>query len=208
LSEFVGIARRHWPASHLRIVTNGFFLHRHPELPRVLQGDRKARIYLSVHHRSPEYLKQLQSNYNLLCGWVRDFGLNATIYDSPKFWRRTYRGSGAAMQPYEDGEPRRSWSLCLARECPQLYEACIWKCPPLAYLGMQDAKYPLSPKWRPYLAYRPLEPGCTDRELKEFFSREEEKYCGMCPAKPEKFELPLPLSVRVKSSSGSSQTES
>src|SRR5438045_65614 len=31
LTEFVILSRRLWPASHLRLVTNGFLLHRHPE---------------------------------------------------------------------------------------------------------------------------------------------------------------------------------
>lgn len=32
LTQFARISRQHWPLSTLRIVANGFFLHRHPEL--------------------------------------------------------------------------------------------------------------------------------------------------------------------------------
>src|SRR5436190_24323002 len=35
LCEFIPLVRRHWPAAHVRITTNGFFLHRHPGLPAV-----------------------------------------------------------------------------------------------------------------------------------------------------------------------------
>jgi hypothetical protein len=63
----------------------------------------------------------------------------------------------------------------------------------LAYLKLQDAKYQLSANWQPYLSYAPLEPGCSDEALEEFFSREEESHCGMCPANPQRFEKPLPL---------------
>lgn len=43
-------------------------------------------------------------------------------------------------------------------------------------------------KWmKPYLKYKPLSPGCTDEQMKKFFNRKEEFYCGMCPASPEKF---------------------
>jgi hypothetical protein len=202
LSEFVRIARRHWPDAFLRIVTNGFFLHRHPELPRVLQGDPKAHIYLSIHHRSPEYLQLLRPNYRLLGEWARTYGLHVSLYDSVKLWRRSYRGSGAAMQPYADGDPRRSWETCLSRGCPQLFEARLWKCAQLAYLGMQHARHPLAPPWQPYLAYRPLEPGCSDAELAAFFAREEEPFCGMCPATPEHFELPCPLPRRREAHAG------
>jgi hypothetical protein len=58
---------------------------------------------------------------------------------------------------------------------------------------LQHTTYPLSEKWQPYLDYQPLAPGCSDDELAEFLGREEESYCGMCPANPEKFKLPVPL---------------
>jgi hypothetical protein len=60
---------------------------------------------------------------------------------------------------------------------------------------MQLDKYGLADEsqWRPYLAYRPLGPECSDAELRKFVSREDESYCSMCPAAPEPFELPSPL---------------
>jgi hypothetical protein len=97
------------------------------------------------------------------------------------------------MRPYADGRPRESWQRCKAKDCPQLFEAKIWKCSPLAYLRMQHAKVGLSAEWQPYLDYPPLEPGCSDEELREFFGREDEPYCAMCPAEPEPFRIPLPL---------------
>ncbi len=193
LPQFVRLARAHWPKASLRLVTNGFLLHKHPELPAVLREVGNAEIYLSVHHRDDGYLRALQPNYELLEGWVREYGIRAFRYDSFDDWRRTYVGAGAQMLPYEDGRPRESWERCKARYCPQLFEARIWKCAPLAYLPMQHAKYGLSQKWAPYLAYRPLEADCSDEALAEFFSREEEPSCGMCPARPERFVLPLPL---------------
>src|SRR5262245_42354681 len=33
LSNFVRLARRHWPTAQLRVITNGFLLHRHGDLP-------------------------------------------------------------------------------------------------------------------------------------------------------------------------------
>jgi hypothetical protein len=96
------------------------------------------------------------------------------------------------MEPFDDRQPRESWANCPAR-CPQLFEGRIWKCAPLAYLGMQDRKYGLSEAWRPYLDYAPLEPGAGDSEVRRFFARREEPQCGMCSARPERFDLPLPL---------------
>lgn len=193
LPDFVRLSRSHWPDAQLRLVTNGFYLHKHPDLPRVLQGDPDVHVYLSVHHRAREYRDALKPNVELLQRWAREYGLRVHYYDSYRNWRRGYRGEGATMQPYADGDARASWKNCTAKDCPQLFEAKLWKCSPLAYLRMQHAKVGLAEVWRPYLQYQPLEPGCSEAELHEFFAREEEAACGMCPAKPERFTIRLPL---------------
>jgi MoaA/NifB/PqqE/SkfB family radical SAM enzyme len=196
LPEFVSLARKHWPHASLRLVTNGFFLHRHPDLPLVLRDDPKAFLCLSIHHDAPEYQERLKPILALVASWVEQHGIRAKKYESYKNWTRRYRGSGADMEPFADGQPRRSWENCQARFCAQLFEGKIWKCGPLAYLKLQDAKYHLSEKWKPYLAYAPLSPSCSDDELREFFDREEESSCGMCAAAPQRFALPLPLARR------------
>jgi hypothetical protein len=131
--------------------------------------------------------------YELLGEWQREHGMHLVIYPSAGQWTRRYKGFGSAMEPYDDRQPRSSWEHCTAKVCPQVFEGRIWKCAPLAYLGMQHEKYGLSEAWKPYLGYAPLEPGCTDAELHAFFDREEESHCGMCPAKPERFALPSPI---------------
>ena len=193
LPKFVELAKRHWPQTHLRLVTNGFFLHRHPDLPRVLRDHGLGRISLSVHHTAPDYLAKLKPIFLLLAAWRDEYALKFNITHSFANWTRRYHGFGAAMQPFADGQPRQSWQHCPARYCRQLFEGRIWKCAPLAYLKMQDAKYGLGPAWSPYLQYQPLAPDCTDAELAAFFERQDEPFCGMCPAHPQKFVLPLPL---------------
>jgi len=193
LSEFIKLARRKWPSTALRLVTNGFFLHRHPELPQVLSDDPKAQLFLSIHHAAPDYQERLEPILKLLTGWIDQYGIDVAYYDSHTNWTRRYHGFGSSMEPFADDQPRRSWENCRARFCPQLFEGKIWKCGPLAYLRMQDAKYQLSANWNPYLSYAPLEPDCSDVALEEFFSRKEESYCGMCPANPQQFEKPMPL---------------
>jgi len=193
LPEFLLLARRRWPSAALRLVTNGFFLHHHPTLPQVLGNDPNACLYLSIHHNAEEYSEKIKPIRTLLKSWVEHYGIAVAHYDSHTNWTRRYHGFGNAMQPFADDQPRRSWENCRARFCPQLFEGKIWKCGPLAYLKLQDAKYQLSANWQPYLSYAPLEPGCSDEALEEFFSREEESHCGMCPANPQRFEKPLPL---------------
>jgi radical SAM family protein len=193
LAEFVPMVRRHWPEARIRICTNGFFLHRHPKLPSVLAAAGNSDIWLSVHHDDPAYTERLRPVHELLAGWARDHGTKVGSQPSHAKWTRRYRGFGADMLPFEDGRPRASWEICPARWCKQLHDGKIWKCAPLAYLGMQQAKYDLSEKWATYLGYQPLDPSCSDRELDQFLALEDEPVCAMCSAEPRKFTLPNPM---------------
>ena len=193
LTEFVLLTRRNWPAAQIRIVTNGFFLHRHPNLPDMIRDVSNALIVISVHHASPEYQERLKPVMGLTNEWAQRYQIKIVTEQVFDHWTRRYHGFGSAMLPMEDNNPRRSWEICQSRYCPQLFEGKIWKCAPLAYLPMQHAKYNLSEKWKPYLEYQPLSPACTDAELAAFFAKEHESYCGMCSARLEEFELPLPF---------------
>lgn len=206
LSEFVPLVRRHWPEARIRIVTNGFLLARHPDLPIRMKAAGNCDIALSVHHDASSYRERLQPSMDLLERWQNEYSTVVHTWLSHGVWTRRYLGSGAAMLPFEDGNPRRSWEICPARHCKQLFEGKIWKCAPLAYLGLQKAKYDLSDKWDPYLGYAPLEPSATDDELDRFLALEDEPVCAMCSAEPRRFSLPNPLrgaSESAPQSSGS-----
>jgi hypothetical protein len=194
----VPLVRRFWPSSVLQLTTNGFLLARHPQLPRQLAEAGDTRLLISVHHGSAAYHRRLEPVAALLDSWVAEYDIDVRYLHSHEIWTRAYRGFGAAMEPFEDRSPRQSWKLCGSRFCPQIHEGAIWKCAPLAYLPMQDRKYGLSGKWKPYLDYRPLPPTCTDRELSAFFRRKAEPYCAMCPARPERFAPPLPFPSRAR----------
>jgi len=196
LAAFVPMARACWPKARIRIATNGLLLARHPDLPGLLAKAGDTILELSIHHASDAYRARLEPVFDLIRSWIRDHGIRVRLVHSYREWTRRYHGFGAAMEPFDDGRPRESWLNCPAR-CPQLFEGSIWKCAPLAYLGIQDRKYGLSEAWRPYLDYAPLEPGAGQAEIKRFFAREEEPYCGMCSGRPRRFDLPLPLPERI-----------
>jgi hypothetical protein len=158
--------------------------------------DPDTHIEISIHHNDPEYIKKIEANYNLLREWNARYGIKVVVINSYKRWTRRYKGYGHDMEPYEDNQPRQSWEKCPGRDCFQLFEGKIWKCAPLAYLKLQDAKYNLSKKWEEYLAYRPLQPDCTRGQLHDFFKRQDEEYCRMCTSKPERFTLDVPFAAR------------
>lgn len=129
-------ARENWPQSRLRLVTNGFFLHRHPELPVVLSQAGDAFLNVSLHHESAEYLEQMQPILGLANTWQREHKITVKFTPSHTNWTRRYHGFGASMAPYEDRQPRESWLHCPARRCTQLFEGKsgnvprwhIWAC--------------------------------------------------------------------------------
>ena len=82
LSKFVVLVRQHWPTAHIRIVTNGFFLYRHPELPSMLAADGNADLALSIHHDGADYAERLRPIFDLLAVWQRDHGATVHIWQS------------------------------------------------------------------------------------------------------------------------------
>lgn len=184
LVEFVYLAHEMWPGSYRDVVTNGFFLERHPDLGKALK-ETGTNLAISIHYNSPEYLEHVAKVKEI----VRPWGVPIDWRDSYRHWQLRYKGYGDSMMPYSDGDPRLSWETCHTRFCSQLHEGKLWKCPNIAYLGMQARKFKLRPEWEPYLSgYEPLSPDCTDEELAAFYDREDEFICGMCPANPVRVE--------------------
>jgi hypothetical protein len=196
LAELILLSRATWPDSQIALTTNGFFLHKHPHLPAALEAARVA-VLLTVHDPSPDYMAQFWPIHDLLVKWRHHHEFGVAIEESWHRWTRRHRGFGAAVLPFDDGDPRSSWEHCVCRDCRQLYQGKIWKCSPITYLQLQKQAFPtLDPAWDAYLAYRPLEPECTDEELHAFFDRQHENICSMCAARPEPFTKPSPLIPR------------
>lgn len=193
LCALIELTRRYFTRTRIRVVTNGFFLDRHPDLGRTLKRIGNSYLAMSIHHDAPDYRERIAPALALLERWRHDLGLAVQFWNSNTAWTRRYRGFGDAMLPFEDGQPRQSWEICPAKTCKQLHQGKLWKCAPLAYLGMQEAKFNLSEQWRPYLGYQPLAADCTDAELDAFLAREDEPECAMCSAERRQFALPNPL---------------
>ena len=192
LKEYCYLTREMFPNSQIELVTNGFLLHLHEDLDKVLI-DNDIMLSLSVHDKSDQYLDILKKKIPIIKKW-KDNGVKVQIYNSYKFWQKTYNGFGDNIEPYEDNNPELSWENCpTGKICFQLHEGKIWKCAPLAYLPMMKEKYNLSEKWDPYLKYVALSPECSDLELDEFINKGAESYCAMCPTKQNFIEKNNPL---------------
>lgn len=207
LLDIIRLTRKKWKYTKIFLVTNGFFLHRHPDLPKVLKEVGNARLVISIHHSSDAYMEKITPNLTLAKEWEKKYNLDVKIRPSVTHWTRRYKGYGSGIQPFEDNHPRASWENCPARRI-QLFEGKLWKCAPLAYLPMMDKKFKLSEKWQPYLQYKPLSPDCSKEELLAFIKQEEIPQCAMCAAKPEYFELPNPLDRDLGKAGANNQQKS
>lgn len=197
LCEILPIARELWPQGgregvQILLVSNGLLLPKWASrLPKVLQ-DNDIRLDLSRHHDAPEYLEKFDAAVALARSW----GIPGTpmLRESFAKWTHIYKGSGANVLPFTDGNPQRSWERCVSHWCLQIHEGMLWKCPPVAYLPMQHKKFGVDTQaWAPFLHYQPLKPMCSEAELEEFVNRKCESVCGLCPANPVAFRKPLPL---------------
>jgi hypothetical protein len=194
LTELLYLSRNVWPKTPIALVTNGWFLHRHPELPKALKATG-AMVSLTVHGDTEAYRAKLREILDLLVSWQVEFHLD----HGANWWTRRHLGFGAEVTPYADGDPARSWRNCVCRTCRQLFRGKLWKCSPVAYLQLQKEAHPsISAAWDRYLGYNALEPSCTDAELAAFLGRREEAVCAMCPAEPEAFAKPDPLIARLE----------
>jgi MoaA/NifB/PqqE/SkfB family radical SAM enzyme len=194
------------------ITTNGLLLENHANLPIALK-ETKCMLQISIHgnKNTKEYYKRIKKVFSLIAEWDKKYNIklvdcksdeefenlqptdNETyvVYrDMVSDWSRTYKGFGINSLPFEDNDIKQSWNNCVAgKKCFQLYEDKIYKCCMTAYLQLQKNKYGslLSKKWNPYLQYQPLNADCSNEDIVEFFNREEEYVCGMCPKSPQIF---------------------
>lgn len=169
-----------------------FFLHLHPELPKALLATN-TRLICTIHYDSEEYETKINEVKSLIDGWKSIYDFDVVWRESHLNWTRRYIGFGKNMKPYNDNNLRKSWEKCPAKYCSQIYNNMIWKCPPLAYLKIQHEKYGLSEEWNQYLRYKALSCDANISEIKRFFNKEEESFCGMCPSNPEIFKMKSPL---------------
>ena len=193
LSDIIKIMANYWCESEiLELTTNGFLLHKHPDLPAVLEKT-KFTLCVSIHHDSPTYTKKMLEIIKLVDEWQKQYDFKIFYRNSKEQWTKRYHGTGNSILPFSDDDPATSWKICPAKICTTIFEGCLWKCPPLAYLPLLAKKYKLPKIWKPYLAYEPLSPNCSDESLETFLKLREESFCKMCPAKTIPLKINNPM---------------
>lgn len=165
-------------------VTNGFFLGRHPDLPRALI-DNGFRLDVSQHGNALAYRARFNEVLQRLSEWRAEYpALKITVRESHKGWRQQYQIVDGKPMPF-GSSPRAAWNICLQRTCTQLYKRFLWKCPALAYFAMMERKLRLEsmPDWQLFRDYQACRPTATDEEVRAFFATREIPQCGLCPSR-------------------------
>jgi hypothetical protein len=187
LPDYLRLARDLWPKTERVLVSNGLGLHRHPGLFELL-AETGTRLDVSCHtYKDPDYNARFADALCAIEAARARLGFGFTLRPNENTFYRTYRGEGPNMRPFEDHDPEASWRVCFNKTCWTIHEGCLWKCPPLAFLGLAADRFGLRglEAWRPYLAYQPLPLAASDDEVLAFFRQGAESYCAMCPKQHE-----------------------
>ena len=170
-----------WKNSNIKIITNGFFLEKHIELPTIMHNSRIF-MELSLKSDSKDYLESMAPVFRLIEDWKKKYQINIKFRNDYKSWLKIYNGYGKDITPFNDGNPKKSYEICGQKVCRVLHENCLWKCPRLAYLNLYNKRFKSNNAWDPYLEYKPIMPNAKMKEIKKFFEEKEIFECSMCPS--------------------------
>ncbi|MBF0169244.1 MAG: radical SAM protein [Alphaproteobacteria bacterium] len=187
LFDYLRLAQELWPDSTRILISNGLNHHLRPGLFDLL-AETKTRLDISFHsHQDKQYVERFNEALIAIEVARARLGFDMVLRTKEYRFHRIYQGEGAGMRPFEDQDPVASWKACQNSSCCTIHQGMLWKCPPLAYLGLIKDRFGLDrvEAWKPYLAYRPLAPTVPEEELVRFFLAGAESVCGMCPAKLE-----------------------
>ncbi|CCQ74928.1 radical SAM protein [Magnetospira sp. QH-2] len=182
--DYVRLVAELWPDTKRLLISNGLLLYKYPDLWQTLV-DTGTKLEVSCHSTTDQkYLAQFNPRLAEIEAAREEYGFDFRLRHSENFYK-AYRGEGATMKPFDDGDPAASYKVCDNRKCWTLHLGRIWKCPPLAFLGLVADKFDLyqHEEWWPYMQYKGIGLDASDEELEDFFDRRTEWVCGMCPTK-------------------------
>ena len=179
--KYVRLCAECFPKAKRDFVTNGLLLRKRKSiLPVLMETD--TILTISLHPLTSRRQEDLVNDAVNLARQYQDKGLRLNIARSTSRWRKPYREEGAAMLPFADGDPEKSFSCC-GSPCPTLHQGKLWKCPPLAYLPLIVDSLETKRFWEPYLQYKPLEIDASEEKLAAF-AKGDSQFCDMCPTEP------------------------
>ncbi len=153
----------------MMLVTNGFFLHRFPELPKVFV-DTECQLEISQHGTHQDYLERFREVKAIVWSWR-----TVSQASHQHSQGRTRAGCGnttssmASRCPSIPSQTPHIASVC-SEHCTQLVNGCLAKCPALAYWPQLETKARLESisEWDLFRDYEACPPTASDDELRSF----------------------------------------
>ena len=132
-------------------------------------------LIVSQHSEEEGYMNQLKYSLDIL----DKNEIKYHILDSYKTWRHSHKIENGVITPFQDNDNRRSWEVCPSKYCKQLYNGKIYKCPQTTYINLVNK--PVSSLFQPMKDYEALEHTSSLEDILNFFNKEEENICYLCP---------------------------
>jgi organic radical activating enzyme len=192
LVDHVLLARKHWSKSKFMLVSNGFFLSKHPDLPKVLV-ETNCCLEISQHGKDEKYLEEFIKGTEILKEWSSKYpSLKIRTRQSHQGWMRQYNVSDDGKPIPYNSKAEEAYSVCMQKTCTQVYQQKLWKCPAIAYFQLLDKKMSLDKEWDLFRQYSALEGDCSEEALGDFFNTKAIPQCSLCPFNRESFQHPDP----------------
>lgn len=165
MEDIVRIARKAWPLHTMNLATNGLILAK-SDVQYYLSffKEQNVTLWISQYPENEKIIKKLQK-----------MSKDIQVY-KPKYWIKHYFIRDKKIYPAVSNAAS-AWEQCRGKDCLQLFEGKLWKCPPIAYLKLIKG---LPEQWKTYLDYKPLSSTCSDQELEVFLAKKDELICEMC----------------------------
>jgi organic radical activating enzyme len=190
--SWVNAARYYFPKTHIKVITNGFYLrsdhvnflsnvknstlqisfhfqNKDKSLLKIIK-DATKHLYWNVSKATEEiiFLKFVNDNLNIQCARFGEF-------------RKPYKNNKNKMMPWESTDLQGSINNCGSPRNPILYKNKLWKCAPIANLRdtLNTLKSYDKVAWKPYLDYE----GCgLEDDIEPFINDfgKPNKICSMC----------------------------
>ena len=195
-------ARKCFPKSRIELATNGLLFSKKPKLKETIEKIGNVSINLSLHNSNPEVkdkIYQLLKHYILDKKWRKldrynwkKGSLRAEIIPETEMWQEYRKVINGKLKPYNDNNPKASYSACGVNIFPIVYNGRMYKCPPISMLRTHLEKFDRleDPDWQTYLKYKGISYRDSKTDIDRFMKNIHQPHsvCGMCPANPSHFE--------------------
>lgn len=180
--EVITETRNHWKESRVELITNGLLLPRMPQTLFDRIRENGLDVTVSRHFDDPCYNRMFDGCLETL----RKNGIGHHVRQSNRYWMKCYRiDEHGNRQPFQS-DPQKAWeNCCTTNMCTTLINNKLYRCPQLGCYTYAREKGYVGGEWDVVLNYKPLLPGCTQRELQDFMDDGMCDQCGICP---EQFE--------------------